>query len=134
MKKFEIVKENIEIKYKDRKNLRIGCTQDNMNSDPEVVKSFETSEEAMKELKKYETSINMFSSAIGSMYDVTEYYVQENNYDEDGEPEQLGDILEFTEMKINLEDEDGNVIGTFNNYEDAERAYNKYDGECTISF
>lgn len=132
--KFEIKKDNIEIKYKDRDQIKPGCTLDNMNSDPEILGTYETKEEAIEALRKYKTEISEFSYSAGRMFDVTEYYVEENVYDDNGEPESCNGVWEESKMEIFLKNEDREIIDTFDNYADAEAAYNEYDDECSIEF
>ena len=50
MKKFEIVMRRAEISWKNRKSIKEGCTTD---GESEMIKSFDTLEEAKKELEKY---------------------------------------------------------------------------------
>lgn len=50
MKKFEIVKTTAEISWKERNEIKEGCTM--YDVDPEKIASFGTKEEAEKELKK----------------------------------------------------------------------------------
>ena len=130
--KFEIKKDNIEVAYKDRMYIKPGCTLDNMNSDPEIIESFDTKEDAIEALKKYTTDISTFSSANGTVFDVTEYYVEGNEDDEEGNIIACNGVWEESKMEITLVDEGGNTIGTFDNYADAEEAYNNYDEECEI--
>lgn len=130
--KFEIRKDNIEIAYKDRMNIKPGCTLDNLNSDSEIIESFDTKEDAIEALKKYTTDISTFSSANGTVFDVTEYYVEGNEYDEEGHIIACNGVWEESKMEIALADEDGNIIKVFDNYSDAEEAYNEYDDECEI--
>lgn len=79
MKKFEIVKTTAEISWKERNEIKEGCTM--YDVDPEKIASFGTKEEAEKELKKYKTDV----CASGSLFTVEEFSIQENEYDEDGE-------------------------------------------------
>ena len=130
--KFEIKKDNIEVAYKDRMNIKPGCTLDNLNSDSEILESFDTKEDAIEALKKYTTDISTFSSANGTVFDVTEYYVEGNEYDEEGHIIACNGVWEESKMEITLVDEGGNIIKVFDNYSDAEEAYNEYDDECEI--
>lgn len=130
--KFEIKKDNIEIAYKDRMNIKPGCTLDNLNSDSEIIESFDTKEDAIEALKKYTTDISTFLSANGTVFDVTEYYVEGNEYDEEGHIIACNGVWEESKMEITLVDEGGNIIKVFDNYSDAEEAYNEYDDECEI--
>ena len=95
MKKYELKKNTVEIKKKD---LAHGCAVDDLNADPKIIKSFDSKEDALKELKKYKTDVYEFSSPIGTMCDVTEYYVEENEYDEDNEWISGGDVWEISEI------------------------------------
>lgn len=103
--KFEIRKDNIEIAYKDRMNIKPGCTLDNLNSDSEIIESFDTKEDAIEALKKYTTDISTFSSANGTVFDVTEYYVEGNEYDEEGHIIACNGVWEESKMEIALADE-----------------------------
>lgn len=130
--RFDIKKDNIEIAYKDRMDIKPGCALDNIGSDPEIMESFDTKEAAIEALKKYSTDISTFSSPNGQVFAVTEYYIEENEYDEDGDPITCNGVWEESKMEIILEDGDENIIDTFDNYADAEAACNEYDGECEI--
>lgn len=132
--RFDIKKDNIEIAYKDRMDIKPGCALDDIDSDPEIMESFDTKEAAIEALKKYSTDISTFSSPNGQVFAITEYYIEENEYDEDGDPITCNGVWEESKMEIILEDENGNTIDTFDNYADAETAYNKYDDECKIRF
>ncbi len=94
---FELKKNTVEVKEND---LKEGCAAvDDMNADPEIIKSFDSKEEALEELKKYKTEVHKFPSPIGSMYSVTEYYIQEVKYDEDGDWISGGDVWEISKME-----------------------------------
>lgn len=101
-----------------------------------LVKSFDTLDEAKLEFKKYKTEVHTYSGDCGITYVVTEYAIQENLYDEDGEFEAFCDTCEVSEMKIELvEVPSYETIGTYDNLEDAEEAHNNFDGgEALISF
>jgi hypothetical protein len=105
MKKFEIVESHREISYRSRKEIKPGCTllQDDCSSS--VLKSFQNKDEALAELKNYETEIRELSGSAGTYYLVTEYCVEENEYDEDGEWVSGGDVLEFSHMENAIEGE-----------------------------
>ena len=93
MKLYELKKNSIEIKKED---MTVGCAVNDTNASPELIKKFRNKEEALEELKKYNTEIDEFSSATGTMCNDTEYYVEENEYDEDGEWNSGGDIWEIS--------------------------------------
>lgn len=63
-----------------------------------MIKPFENKEDALRELKKYQSEIRTIYGNAGKGYSVTEYYVEENEYDEDGEWIGGGDVWEFSKM------------------------------------
>ena len=76
-------------------------------------------EEAQEELKKLKTDIkeNHYNTTF---YTVTEYYIEENEYDEDGDWVTGGDIYDFSEMNIDVvECETRKHLGTFHDFESA---------------
>lgn len=122
MKKFEIVKTTAEISWKERNEIKEGCTM--YDVDPEKIASFGTKEEAEKELKKYKTDV----CASGSLFTVEEFSIQENEYDEDGEWIGGGDIWKFTPMEIFVVDkETRKTIAKVKTYEEAEEAAEEYE-------
>lgn len=134
MKKYDIVKRPVLFGYKERKEIRKNCTS--FCEDEEFIKSFNTLEEATKEFGKYKTEINTYPGKHGEIYEVIEYAIQENLYDEDGEFETYCDVAEVSEMEIKLIKEPSyEAIGIFDNLEDAEEAMDNFDGdEAFISF
>lgn len=93
MKKFELVSSRVEISHKCRLEIKEGCSHHN-DPDPEIIESFNTSEEALDALKGFKSSVRDF----GRYYLVEEYYVEESDYDEDGEWIDGGDVWGFSEM------------------------------------
>lgn len=96
----------------------------------ELIKSCDTLEEAKEVLAKYKTDI----TAYGGCYLVTEYCVLPEIYDEDGEIVESGDIEEITEMKIGVEDEEGNVAKTFDNLKEADDFMHNDERELTLIY
>ncbi|WP_075679120.1 helix-turn-helix domain-containing protein [Roseburia sp. 831b] len=92
MKKFELIKKTVEISYKNRKEIQPGCAE--ADTDPELLQSFDSLKDAKAALKKYKTDIKKMSG----YYLVTEYSVEENEYDEDGEFVSGTDIWCYSEM------------------------------------
>lgn len=131
MIKYELIESNIEIDYKNRREIREGYTLCQDEQWPIVIESFKNAHEALEELKSYKTEIAEQRSYHGARYfDMTEYYVQENEYDEDGDWLSGGNVIEFSKIEIQLISEpEGEVIGTFDNYADAEDAYDDYVNE-----
>lgn len=132
MKRFEIRKESVEINYKNRFDIKEGITLQDVDCvhNPELIEIFDTLEEAREALKKYKTSIRTFKATLGTIFLVTEYYIEENVYDEDGEWIEGGDVFDFTPMIIKVvRESDSTEIARFGNMADAEKFINNYDEE-----
>lgn len=132
MKKYDLVKRTAEFNYKNRKEIKEGCTA--FDPSPEYIKTFDTLEEAKKELAKYQTSISKFKTAM-TFYEVTEYVIEENEFEYDEDEEKLVqtgfiDTLETTSMEIEVvEIPSYETIGVYSSLEEAEEAANEYDGD-----
>ena len=115
MRKFEINKREIEIPFKDRFKIKkdITFSYDSVNS--EKVVSFDTLEEAKQALKEYESTVYDYPK----YYFITEYVIEEYEYDEDGDSE-YKDTWATSEMSFTVVDNDSfDVVATFDNLKDA---------------
>ena len=131
MKKYEIIKAQKEIAYKNRKLIKQGCTLDDCGG--QIVNSFENLEDANVAFKGLKSDI----WHSGNLYLVTEYALQCNEYDVDGDFITGGDILEISEMKIDVvNSETFETMASFDNMADAENFYddNIDDTEMYLSF
>lgn len=99
MTKYELKKASVEIMFKDRKNIKPGCTMDH-DGDlfDEVVEVFDAKEDAMAALATKKTAIHKYSY-VNTYFLVEEFFVEEAEYDEDGDYVCGGDIIEFSEME-----------------------------------
>lgn len=134
MVKYELKKDSIEVRYKDRKEIKPGIVLTSDNQEPELIKTFDNKEEALEELRKYKSSITEHTYN-GILYVVEEYYVEENTYDDEDEDEWLsgGDVCDFSKMEIELVEKPSySTLAVFDNMADAERAENDYDGENEV--
>lgn len=133
MRKFDLVKRTVEIKYRERKEIKEGCTA--FDPDPEYMKTFDTLEEAKKALAKCETSINEFQYHGMTFYHVEEYVIEENEFEYDEDEKKLVqtsfiDTLETTSMEIEVVEKPSyETIGVYSSLEEAEEAANEYDGD-----
>ena len=100
MVRYEIIKNTREISYKKRSEIKEGCTLNQRDQEPEIIKAFDKKEDALNELKSYKSDISKFNGVAGLYYLVTEYYVEKNEYDEDGEFVEDFGILAFSKMEI----------------------------------
>lgn len=118
MKKYELREKEIEVRFKNRNKIKPGCTADlGLDTDSELIKSFDDRDEAEEALREYKSSIR----EVGSVYLVKEFYVEENDYDDDGEWISGGDIWGFSEMKIEVVEKPSyDVKAAFDNFKDAE--------------
>ena len=116
---FELRKRHKEIRYKDRSDIKEGCTAE---EESDIVKTFNDEQEALEELEDYKTEIERFKLSDGTRFLVTEYYIAHGD-----------DIVEYSKMEIELiEKPSYETIGVFNNYQDAEKAYNDYEGDNEV--
>ena len=100
MKKYEIIKTYNEFTYRERERVKTGCTL--WENNYEVLESFKTLDEAKEALQKYKTDVWEGSAyGGGSLAVITEYSIQENEYDEDGEWYAGGDVNDITELPYN---------------------------------
>ena len=137
IKKFEIKKSRVEVSRKNRKSIAEGIVFNSADQEPEIVRSYDSLEEAKKDLQNYKTKISELSGSAGTYYLVEEHYIEDNTYDEDGELIESGDVLEFSKIIIQLvELPSCKVLSIFDNMKDADDAFNNYDGdfEVFISF
>lgn len=130
MKKYNVYKAAREIKERDISKIVQGCTFFYDGVSEELIKSCDTLEEAREALEKYKTDI----TAYGRCYLVTEYCILPEIYDEDGEIVESGDTEEITEMKISVEDEEWNVIKTFDNLKEADDFLHNDERELTLVY
>lgn len=133
--KYELRKKSVEILYKDRNDIVEGVTSAFDECDSELITTFGEFDlnEAKNKLSEYKTNIRELSGNAGTYYLVEEYYIEENEYDEDDEWVTGGDIVEFSKINIELVEKPSyEVLGKFDNMEEAENAYNEYDGDYEV--
>lgn len=130
MKKYEVIENVCEVAYKDRYSIKRGVTADQDDQPGKtVVKSFDTKEEALAELKKLNSDVTRRSG----YFDIVEYYVEENDYDEEGEWISGGDIWEFSPFRIGVTDSEKlETIAVFDDYKDAEKFYENLEIDAYI--
>lgn len=130
MKKYNVYKATREIKERDISEIVQGCTFFCDGVFEELIKSCDTLEEAKEVLAKHKTDITDYDGR----YLVTEYCILPEIYDEDGEIVESGDIEEITEMKIGVEDEEWNVVKTFDNLKEANNFIHSDERELTLIY
>lgn len=130
MKKYNIYKATREIKDRDISEIVQGCTFFCDGVSEELIKSCGTLEEAGETLKRHKTDITPYDGC----YLITEYCILPEIYDEDGEIVESGDIEEITKMKIGVEDEDWNVVKTFDNLKEADNFVHSDERELTLIY
>ena len=131
MKRYEIIKAQKEIAYKNRMSIKQGCTLD----DWQTINSFGTFEDAKIAFEGLKLKSDIWYN--GNVYLVIEYAIQCNEYDTDGDFITGGDILEISEMKIDVvNSETFETMASFNNMVDAENFYddNIDNTEMYLSF
>lgn len=137
MRKYEILRKDVEIKFADRKNINCGCAVGVLDVVPETIKSFDTLEDAEKELSKYNTRIWKLSNSGGAYFTVSEYYIELNEYDFDGLFVDSDGVKKVSDMKIEvIEKSSYKTVFTCSAYEEAEKFISDYagDNELFMSF
>lgn len=135
MIKFELRKNTREMSYTERIEIKPGCSLNTDIQEPEIVKVFKDKAVALKELQKYISKIDTFDAPAGTCYSITEWYVEENEYNEDDEWISGGDVWGFSKMKIELvRKENYDVLAEFDNLADADKAYRDSKEDVYISF
>lgn len=125
MVKYELVEESRRIKSKNEREIKPGCVCDQLGDRfPEILKSFDNETDALNELKNYQSYI----SYQGDSYIVEEYYIQENEYDDENPAEWIsgGDISVFSKMIIRIVDEEDEELSVVNNMSEALRLQDEY--------
>ena len=119
---------SVEIGYKNRKTIKPACILDKSDIYYNKLKTFDNLDEALEELSKYRSRVKYVEHNRIRFFDVEEYFL-EVTYDDSDYP----DFYAFSVMQFNVVEEEGysekGILGTFNNFADAEREYNMYDGE-----
>ena len=137
MRKYEILRKDVEIKFADRKNINCRCAVGVLDVVPETIKSFDTLEDAEKELSKYNTRIWKLSNSGGAYFAVSEYYIESNEYDSDGLFVDSDGVKKVSDMKIEvIEKSSYKTVFTCSAYEEAEKFISDYagDNELFMSF
>lgn len=93
MKKFEIRENTIEVKRE--KDITPYCSLEQQDQYPEIKETFFDKESAIAALSKYRCRKDRMSG----YWLVTEFYVEENEYDEDGDWCNGGDVWAIAEYK-----------------------------------
>lgn len=111
---YELRWETIEV-Y-STKNIRQGIVvSQNGDTDPQIIKTFDTKEEALTALNAYHTEIRELSHHR-RYWEVKEYYIEENTYDQDGEFVKGGDVWGISNItgddieKYNLNERESKAV------------------------
>ena len=97
MTRFEIRKTTTEIPYDRRDEIEMGITFQDYDGD-ELVEAFDTKHEALETFKKYESIVEEISGEDGTYYLITEFFVTEDRYDDNGEYIASDEIWAFSKM------------------------------------
>lgn len=92
---YELIEGNAAFRKSENIEIKDFCTIDK-DTDPQIIKAFDTKEEALEALKKYQSDVRDYESYIH----VTEFYIQEVIRNEDDEWVDGGDILTGTPISI----------------------------------
>jgi hypothetical protein len=128
-RKFELKEISVEVPFAEKKTIEKGRAVHSEN-EPELIKSFETEDDALATLSKYETTVKTLYNHGMTYFLVEEFFVEINEYDEDGEWINGGDVVEISDMKNRYKTRDfeaGNEIEEFDTLEEAIEAIKRYE-------
>lgn len=130
MTKYYMYKNTSEFKYRERYEIKEGCTVErDSDVEAELIETFDNKADALKTLGEYKSSVNKMKGNSSTYFNVIEYYVEKVDYDEDGEWLN-GDILEYSKMSINVVEKPSyDTLGTFDDYKTAEQYAEMYSGD-----
>lgn len=131
--RYAITKYSKEINFKNRFEIMPGCTTDQDDLNFEVVKEFDSYEEARNFFVSLKSEIEKMTYN-GTIFIVTEYALQPMEFDEyEEEFLPTGNIDAFSEMHIIVTNKTNYEERIFNNYKDAENYSAELD-DFFISF
>lgn len=121
--KYTINRQWDEINDRYKRTIRASCLWDTdygrTNFDYETVEVFDSKEEALAALKNYKAEVRRFSDHNVRYWSVTEYFVEEVEFDDD-EEEINFEFLDWAEMEFSvIEKSECKVLATFDNFGDA---------------
>lgn len=128
--RYDLIRTILTVNWSNRFGIYSGCAIDSIEkADSMVFLPFEVKEEALMELESHPSDI----TKEGSNLIVTEYFVQENEYDETGTLCGGGSILDYSQIEIELIDKDTReILSVYRNWKAAEEALALYDGERNV--
>lgn len=130
MRKYEVLRKDVEIKYAERTSLKPGCAVGALDVAPETIGSFDTLEEAEKEFSKYNTHIQELSNSGDAYFAVSEYYIESNEYDSDGLFVDSDGVKKVSDIKIEVVEKSSyKTVFAYSTYEKAEKFISNYAGD-----
>lgn len=120
--KYTLKVDSREIPYREMDMIQEGCVAaDYENSrEPEILKVFDSEEEAISALKKYHTEVSEFWASNIHYWYVEEYYVDKSEFDEEGKMIDFSDVLACTPMVFSVIEEPGyKTLDVFDDFESA---------------
>lgn len=99
---YELKHDIVTVTKGNEKAIKEGVTAMKEWADPERIKFSTDKNELLEELKKYKSYVR----DEGKTYEVEEWWVEENTYDENGEFVEGTDFWKFSEMGFTIYDED----------------------------
>lgn len=128
--RYDLIRTILTVDWSNRFGIYSGCAIDSIETaDSMVFLPFEVKEEALMELESHPSDI----TKEGSNLIVTEYFVQENEYDETGTLCGGGSILDYSQIEIELIDKDTReILAVYGNWKAAEEALELYDGKQNV--
>lgn len=124
MKKYVLGKIKCEVTYKHRFEIRPGVARFVNDTDWEEMALYDNHDDALKALSKHQSYIWKTSGMVGALWQVVEYFVEDVEFDdEENEITDYYGNIDLSEMLISVV-ADSKTIATFDNLQDAEKAFN----------
>lgn len=102
---YEIIESSREFRFKDAKEISQGCTNDYSDCHFKPLNErFENKQDALDFLSKLESEVIFREGFVMPYYDVKEFFIEENVYNDCDDWLSGGDILEYSKMNFNLEE------------------------------
>lgn len=130
--KYTLKVDSREIPYREMDTIQEGCVAaySEGSREPEILKVFDSEEEAISALKKYHTEVSEFWASNIHYWYVEEYYVDKSEFDEEGKMIDFSDVLACTPMVFSVIEEPGyKTLDVFDDFESAKRECDELDDQ-----
>lgn len=115
---YSVCKTEKKIKYSDRHNIKPGCTKGNKDDKIRIVKMYNNKNDAMKQIANCKTCVKETIRSNAHYFSIIEYFLVEWKYNQGRGHNKK--FLKFSDMNIEVVNEEDKTSLFFKNYKDAE--------------